>query len=91
MQRFPFDPEVAARTKYPITTYQPVYFVADSFEDASMRVKRFAETFRRASPIHYDPYTCSMTLLDNMDSIKMLSNHITTDTALLNSALQKVE
>lgn len=30
----PFEPAVTALQKYPITQYQPVYYVSDSFEEA---------------------------------------------------------
>lgn len=33
-----FDPETTGATKYPITEYQPVYFVANSFEDAKEKM-----------------------------------------------------
>ncbi|GBG30889.1 Tryptophan 5-hydroxylase [Hondaea fermentalgiana] len=39
----PWDPTVAADTEYPITTYQPKYFVADSLQDATDRLKDFGE------------------------------------------------
>lgn len=35
----PFDPAVTGVTKYPITEYQPLYYVADSFEDAKQKVR----------------------------------------------------
>lgn len=34
----PFDPPVTAQQKYPITSYQPVYFVAESFADAKEKM-----------------------------------------------------
>lgn len=34
----PFDPATTAIQKYPITEYQPVYFVAESFEDAKNKM-----------------------------------------------------
>lgn len=37
-----FDPFVAAKQTYPITTYQPIYFVAKSFEDAKEKIRRFS-------------------------------------------------
>ena len=37
-KNFQFDPNVICTTKYPITEYQPIYFVANSFEDASRSV-----------------------------------------------------
>ena len=35
----PFEPPKTAVQDYPITQYQPVYFVAESFEDAKARVR----------------------------------------------------
>lgn len=34
----PFDPEKTGLQKYPITEYQPVYFVAENFEDAKEKM-----------------------------------------------------
>ena len=38
-QRVDFDPNQAALTKYPITEYQPTYYVADSFRSAQDKVR----------------------------------------------------
>lgn len=35
----PFEPEKTCLQKYPITEFQPVYFVAESFEDAKEKVR----------------------------------------------------
>lgn len=37
-QTKPFDPNMTAVTNYPITEYQPLYYVAASFEDAKQKV-----------------------------------------------------
>lgn len=42
-----WDPDVAARQPFPITTYQPVYFLADSLQDAKQRMRRFCEDLPR--------------------------------------------
>ena len=42
-QILPWDPEVAARTEFPITTYQPTYFLADSLHDAKQRMRVYCE------------------------------------------------
>jgi len=34
----PFEPEVTGLQDYPITEYQPVYFVAESFADAKLKM-----------------------------------------------------
>ena len=39
----PFEPAVTCEKEYPITTYQPTYFVTESFEDAKLKLKEFAK------------------------------------------------
>lgn len=34
----PFEPAKTALQKYPITEYQPIYYVAESFEDAKEKM-----------------------------------------------------
>eukprot|EP00545_Synedropsis_sp_CCMP1620_P005284 CAMPEP_0119015920 /NCGR_PEP_ID=MMETSP1176-20130426/11722_1 /TAXON_ID=265551 /ORGANISM="Synedropsis recta cf, Strain CCMP1620" /LENGTH=443 /DNA_ID=CAMNT_0006969245 /DNA_START=230 /DNA_END=1561 /DNA_ORIENTATION=- len=43
----PWDPEVAAHQDFPITSYQPVYFLADSLQDAKQRMRKFCEDLPR--------------------------------------------
>lgn len=43
----PWDPEVASRQDFPITTYQPVYFLAESLQDAKQRMRRYCEDLHR--------------------------------------------
>jgi len=38
-----WDPAKAAKQQFPITTYQPVYFVADSLNDIKETMKHFCE------------------------------------------------
>jgi phenylalanine-4-hydroxylase len=40
----PFEPLVVCEQPYPITTYQPVYFVADSFERAQQQMLEYIQT-----------------------------------------------
>eukprot|EP00934_Nitzschia_sp_Nitz4_P005732 Nitzschia sp. Nitz4//scaffold106_size73319//44724//46217//NITZ4_005739-RA/size73319-augustus-gene-0.4-mRNA-1//1//CDS//3329532529//5722//frame0 len=42
-----WDPEVAATQSFPITTYQPVYFVASSLSDAKQRMREYCEGLQR--------------------------------------------
>ena len=64
-----FDPSMASVTKYPITSYQPLYYVAKSFKDAQARIKAFSETLRRPFRLRYDPYTQSIVVLDRKEKI----------------------
>jgi len=52
-----WDPYKAGEQDYPITTYQPIYYVADSFEDAKKRMQEFSNSFARPFNVRYNPYT----------------------------------
>lgn len=43
----PWDPAVAAMQDFPITTYQPVYFLADSLQDAKLKMRKYCENLPR--------------------------------------------
>ena len=43
----PWDPAVAAVQEFPITTYQPVYFLAESLQDAKQRMREYCEDLHR--------------------------------------------
>ncbi|KAL3902352.1 MAG: hypothetical protein SGARI_005880 [Bacillariaceae sp.] len=42
-----WDPEVAANQEFPITTYQPTYFLASSLSDAKLRMRAYCENLQR--------------------------------------------
>uniref|UniRef100_A0A7S1LIH3 phenylalanine 4-monooxygenase n=1 Tax=Neobodo designis TaxID=312471 RepID=A0A7S1LIH3_NEODS len=46
-KKLPWDPWVASELEFPITTYQPTYFVAESFVDAQDKLRAFGRTFDR--------------------------------------------
>ena len=43
----PWDPAVAAMQDFPITTYQPVYFLAESLQDAKLKMRKYCEDLPR--------------------------------------------
>eukprot|EP00616_Rhizochromulina_sp_CCMP1243_P013079 CAMPEP_0118973784 /NCGR_PEP_ID=MMETSP1173-20130426/10905_1 /TAXON_ID=1034831 /ORGANISM="Rhizochromulina marina cf, Strain CCMP1243" /LENGTH=405 /DNA_ID=CAMNT_0006923477 /DNA_START=218 /DNA_END=1435 /DNA_ORIENTATION=- len=50
-------PEHAARQEFPITTYQPVYFVAESLGDAKRRMRTYCERMSRPFYARYNGNT----------------------------------
>ena len=52
-----WKPEVAGVTEYPITTFQPKYFVADSFKDAKHKMQEYSMSFPKPFTLEYNPYT----------------------------------
>ena len=50
----PWRPEEAASRSYPITEYQPLYFVADSLHDAKERMRAFCQSLPRPFYARYN-------------------------------------
>ncbi|XP_064168159.1 tryptophan 5-hydroxylase 1-like [Anguilla rostrata] len=65
----PFDPRIACRQECIITTFQDVYFVSDSFEDAKVKMREFAKSIKRPFTVRYNPYTRSVDILKDTSSI----------------------
>lgn len=56
----PWDPAVAAKQAFPITTYQPVYFLAESLQDAKCKMRSYCESLPRPFFALYNPQTSSV-------------------------------
>lgn len=87
----PFDPAKTGITKYPITEYQPLYYVADSFEDAQQKMIEFAATIPRPFSVRYNPYTQSIETLDTKLQIQKLLRNIGNDMKLFSDAFLKMD
>jgi phenylalanine-4-hydroxylase len=86
----PFDPAVTSVQKYPITKYQPTYFIADSFKTAKEKLKEWANDIPKPFTVHYDPYTQSLVLLDNKDRVSRLARDIKYELQILEDAIKKL-
>lgn len=56
----PWEPSRAATCEFPITEYQPLYFVADSLQDAKSRMQEYCRTLARPFYARYNPATESI-------------------------------
>jgi len=86
----PFDPFEACKQKYPITEYQPLYFVADSFQNAQERMRAFADSFSRPFSLRYNSYTQSIDILDTKDKLVNLAASIKAQASSLAAALNRM-
>ncbi|RUS86363.1 hypothetical protein EGW08_005881 [Elysia chlorotica] len=86
----PFEPEKTCVQNYPITSFQPIYFVADSFEDAKIKLKHFAATIPRPFSVRYNPYTQSVEVINSKEQVINLTKDIKGDLSLLEDALSRV-
>ncbi|KAI1301886.1 Protein henna [Halotydeus destructor] len=87
----PFDAFVTCDQKYPITEFQPVYFVAESFEDAQRKVREYARIIPRPFAVRYDAYTQTVEILDRKPQIEKLALDIQSNMQLLCDAMNKCQ
>jgi len=62
----PWEPFKAGEQTYPICNYQPIYYVAESFEDAKKRMQEFSNSFARPFNVRYNPYSQSIEVDGNV-------------------------
>lgn len=86
-----FDPAKTCDQEYPITSFQPIYFAADSFDDAKAKLRQFASTIPRPFSVRYNPYTQSVEVINTKQQIVNLTREIKGDLALIEDALVKVK
>lgn len=82
-----FEPEVTALQEYPITKFQPIYFITESFHEAKQKMRAFARTIPRKFVCSYNAYTSSVDVLENNDQISSLTAKIKGDIEKLEEAL----
>jgi len=86
----PFDPVITGSQKYPITEYQPVYFLAESFADAQAKLHDFALSIPRPAVFRYNPYTQSVETLSSTKQIWDLAKEIKADISLVVDSLNPI-
>lgn len=86
-----FDPEITGVTKYPITQFQELYYVADSFENAKEKTIKFANSIPRPFGVRYNAYTQSIEVLDSKHQISNLMNNINSEFLILQNAVEKLK
>uniref|UniRef100_A0A914ZVH1 phenylalanine 4-monooxygenase n=1 Tax=Parascaris univalens TaxID=6257 RepID=A0A914ZVH1_PARUN len=86
-----FDPAVTSLTNYPITEYQPKYFLAKSFADAKAKLTSWAALIPRPFQLRYNPYTQRIEILDRISSVRRLLRDIKGEMVTLEDALTKMK
>jgi phenylalanine-4-hydroxylase len=86
-----FDPFEAANREYPITTYQPRYYVAESFSSAKEKLMRFASSLKRPFGLRYNAYTESIDILDSTNKIAKYAKDIQSEMKNLQHALEAIQ
>lgn len=86
-----FDPAKAAVSTYPISSYQPLYFVADSFRTAQEQVRQWAaQNLTRPFAVRYNPYTAAIDILDSREKIARSARDVKAELEIVIEALSKI-
>uniref|UniRef100_A0A4D5R9D9 phenylalanine 4-monooxygenase n=1 Tax=Scolopendra viridis TaxID=118503 RepID=A0A4D5R9D9_SCOVI len=85
-----FDPAKTGLQPYPITEYQPIYYVAESFENAKEKMREFAASIPRPFAVRYNPFTQGVEILDSKPQVERLLRNISSEIQTLTAALKKV-
>lgn len=85
----PFNPETTALQVYPITEYQPIYFISNSFKEAKEKMRAFAQTIPRPFSIRYSPFTRSVEVIDNKMQLLSIIKDLRNEVNVLEDALTR--
>lgn len=86
----PFEPPTTALQKYPITQYQPIYYVTESFEDAKDKMIAYSKTIPRPFSVRYNPYTQNVEILNSKPQLQSLLKNINFEINRITDALTKM-
>ncbi|XP_017787283.1 PREDICTED: tyrosine 3-monooxygenase [Nicrophorus vespilloides] len=87
----PFEPASTAVQPYQDQEYQPVYYVAESFEDAKDKFRRWVSTMSRPFEVRFNPHTQRVEVLDTVDKLESLVNQLNTELLHLSNAVNKMK
>ncbi|XP_065160635.1 tyrosine 3-monooxygenase-like isoform X2 [Atheta coriaria] len=87
----PFEPASTAIQPYQDQEYQPVYYVAESFEDAKDKFRRWVSTMSRPFEVRFNPHTGRVEVLDTVDKLESLVHQLNTELLHLANAVNKMK
>uniref|UniRef100_T1GSC8 Biopterin-dependent aromatic amino acid hydroxylase family profile domain-containing protein n=1 Tax=Megaselia scalaris TaxID=36166 RepID=T1GSC8_MEGSC len=86
-----FEPASTAVQPYQDQNYQPIYYVAESFEDAKEKFRRWVSTMSRPFEVRFNPHTERVEVLDSVDKLESVITQLNTEILHLNNAVQKLK
>ncbi|XP_055840903.1 tyrosine 3-monooxygenase isoform X2 [Episyrphus balteatus] len=85
-----FEPASTAVQPYQDQEYQPIYYVAESFEDAKEKFRRWVSTMSRPFEVRFNPHTERVEVLDSVDKLDTLVTQLNTELMHLTNAIEKL-
>ena len=71
--------------------YQPIYYVAESFDDAKDKFRRWVSTMSRPFEVRFNPHTGTVEVLDSVDRLESLVHQLNTEVLHLSNAIIKLK
>lgn len=87
----PFEPASTAIQPYQDQEYQPIYYVAESLEDAKDKFRRWVSTMSRPFEVRFNPHNGRVEILDSVDKLESLVYQLNTEVLHLSNALNKLK
>ncbi|XP_030021660.1 tyrosine 3-monooxygenase isoform X2 [Manduca sexta] len=87
----PFEPASTSVQPYQDQEYQPIYYVAESFEDAKEKFRRWVSTMSRPFEVRFNPHTERVEVLDSVDKLETLIWQLNTELLHLTNAVKKLK
>lgn len=89
----PFDPASTAIQPYQDQEYQPIYFVAESFEDAKEKFRKWVAQMSRPFEVRFNPHTerIEIVQLDSVEKLETLVTQLRTEMMHLTNAIEKLK
>jgi phenylalanine-4-hydroxylase len=86
-----FEPEKTCQQTYPITEYQPVYFITPSFDDAKKKLKEFAQKIPRKFGVRYNPYTQRIEVIERKEQLVHVLKQVKNEIGVLEESLVRLQ
>lgn len=86
-----FEPASTAVQPYQDQEYQPIYYVAESFEDAKEKFRRWVSSMSRPFEVRFNPHTERVEILDSVDKLETLVSQMNTELLHLTNAIGKLK
>lgn len=65
-----FEPNSTSVQEYQDEDYQPLYFIAESFDKAKEQLRIYSKTIKRPYKVKYDPFTQTIKIVDDFKMIQ---------------------
>ncbi|XP_011495758.1 PREDICTED: tyrosine 3-monooxygenase [Ceratosolen solmsi marchali] len=87
----PFEPSTTAVQPYQDQDYQPIYYVANSFEDAKEKFRRWVATMSRPFEVRFNPHTETVEVLDSVERLEGAVSQLNIELTHITNALKKMK